>query len=73
MPDSAQVELIAKIIAMFHGGKMVVQTREGMQTVASLRGYGNSGDSLERYMHDHWREYDGAARAVIDVMEKADA
>lgn len=61
----AQVEKLAKLIAFWHGQKMVVNSK----TVATLHGYGQFGDSSERYMHAHWQEYVSAAEAVIREFE----
>ena len=54
-------ELIAREIAMWHGSAITGPTR----TVASDKGYGNWGHSPEKYADNHWREYIGAAEAML--------
>lgn len=54
-------ELIAREIAMWHGSHITGPTR----TVAADRGYGSWGHSPERYADSHWREYIGAAEAML--------
>jgi hypothetical protein len=47
---SELVERVARAIALGHGSKMVYQhPTDGMQTVASMAGFGRWGDSPERY------------------------
>lgn len=54
-------EIIAREIALFHGGAMIM----GNETLAARYGYGSWGHSPERYANDHWREYIGAAEAML--------
>jgi len=56
-------EHFARLIALWHGQKMVV----GSKTVAAMRGY-DSGWSweLDRYVEAHWLEYVPAAQAVLE-------
>jgi hypothetical protein len=56
---------MARKIAMWHGQKMIFRDRDGMQTVASSRGYGHWGDSPQRYAERHWQEYTSAAEMVL--------
>ncbi len=67
MPPEPTVaeEHYARLIAIWHGSKMVV----GSKTVAAQGGYGSWGDSPEKYAAAHWKEYVGAARAVIGRIE----
>jgi len=60
-------EHYARLIAAWHGQKMVV----GSKTVAAIRGY-DSGWAWEtdRYVDAHWEEYLPAARAVIAERSK---
>lgn len=60
------IEELAKIIAFWHGQKMLYHDRDGTHTVASSRGYGRFGDSTDRYMHAHWQEYTSAAEAILN-------
>jgi hypothetical protein len=59
-------EYFARLIAFWHGQRLVCFTRDGAKTVAALRGY-DSGWAWEtdRYVDAHWREYVPAAQAVI--------
>jgi hypothetical protein len=62
-------EHFARLIACWHGQKIVRHTRDrGSLTVAATRGF-DSGWSweLDRYVDAHWREYVPAAREVIRV------
>ncbi len=56
-------EHYARLIAVWHGQKMVV----GSKTIAAMRGY-DSGYSweLDRYVEGHWREYIAAAQAILE-------
>lgn len=54
-------EIIAREIAMWHGSHITGPTR----TVAADRGYGSWGHSPEKYADNHWREYIGAAEAML--------
>lgn len=54
-------EIIAREIAMWHGSHITGATR----TVASDRGYGSWAHSPEKYADKHWREYIGAAEAML--------
>ncbi len=63
-----QVEHIARIIAFWHGAK-VLFIKDGMNTVASVRGYGRWGNAPELYANDHWREYEQAAKAMLTIMD----
>ena len=65
MPD---VERIARLIAIMHGGKMLYRKDGETVTVASKHGYGNWGYSPEKYADRHWQEYVQAAEAVIDLL-----
>jgi hypothetical protein len=60
-------EHFAKLIAFWHGQKIVVCGRNGNKTVAALRGY-DSGWSweLDKYVDAHWHEYVPAAKAIIE-------
>jgi hypothetical protein len=61
-------ERLARLIAYWHGQRIVVLRGGGNLTVAGLRGY-NSGWAWEtdRYVDAHWREYVPAAMAVLEV------
>jgi hypothetical protein len=62
-------ERIAKLIAQWHGQKIVFHTRQGGNvTVAATRGF-DSGWSWEtdRYVEAHWNEYVPAARALLEL------
>lgn len=61
MSDKTGTEIIAREIAFFHGAQMIV----GNQTLAATRGYGSWGHSPEKYAERHWREYVGAAEAML--------
>ena len=57
-------EHFARLIAMWHGQKIVV----GSKTVAATRGYDSGwGWELDRYVDNHWQEYLPAAQAVLDA------
>lgn len=59
-------ERLARIIAQYHGSQVIYRSRDGrVVTVAISRG---DSPFAERstYVHDHWREYVGAARAMIE-------
>lgn len=57
-------EELAKIIASWHGHKMVVR-RDGItHTVASLAGFGQFAGAGAEYANRHWKEYVQAAQAV---------
>jgi hypothetical protein len=59
-------ERIARLIAYWHGQKMVYHHSGKSMTVAALRGY-DSGWAWEvdRYADARWREYVPAAEAII--------
>lgn len=61
-------EHFAKIIAFWHGQKLVLRhPTKGSMTYAATRGY-DSGFSWEvdRFVQGHWQEYLSAAKAVLD-------
>jgi hypothetical protein len=62
-------EIIAREIAMWHGSAITGVTR----TVASDAGYGNWGHSPDRYADGRWREYIGAAEAMLARINRVDA
>lgn len=62
--EKAYIEKLARIIAHFHGSKIVVDG----ETVAARRGYGSFGHSSDTYSNNHWREYIQAAEAVFNVI-----
>jgi hypothetical protein len=64
-PKETEIEAMARKIAFWHGQKMLYRNRDGMQTVASSRGFGNWGDSAERYADRHWHEYTSAAEQIL--------
>jgi len=62
-------ERYARLIAMWHGQKIVYHSRSaGNVTVAAMRGF-NSGwaRELDRYVESHWQEYIPAAKAIIEM------
>ncbi len=61
-------EIIAREIAMWHGSHITGPTR----TIASDRGFGNWGHSPEKYADRHWREYIGAAEAMLARINRID-
>jgi hypothetical protein len=63
---SAYIERIARVIAHFHGSKMIVNN----ETVAARRGYGSFGHSSEVYANNHWKEYEQAADAVLQLIKE---
>lgn len=66
---SEMVERVARAIATGHGGQMTyIHPQKGMQTIASQRGYGNFGDSPEKYARNHWKDYEVAAQFAIAAM-----
>lgn len=66
------VETVARAIALGHGAKMVYQhPTEGMQTVASMAGFGRWGHSPEKYSDAHWKDYVLAAQFAIPLVAKA--
>jgi hypothetical protein len=64
------IERIAKLIALYHGSKMVLRRDGETLTVAALAGYGSWGHSAEKYAEAKWQQYDGAAQAVIELMDR---
>jgi|WetSurMetagenome_2_1015567.scaffolds.fasta_scaffold00090_47 hypothetical protein len=60
----AHTEKLARLIAHYHGSKMIV----GNETLAARRGYGSFGHSSENYADNHWKEYVQAAEAVRDMI-----
>ena len=60
-----EIEAMARKIALWHGQKMIYRNRDGMQTVASSRGFGNWGWSPEDYADRHWHEYTSAAEQIL--------
>ena len=56
-----ETELLAREIAMWHGSHITGPTR----TIASDHGHGAWGHSASLYADKHWREYVGAAEAVL--------
>lgn len=69
MSKNTEIERIAKLIAFWHGQKMIYRNKDGMQTVASSHGYGNRGDSPDQYMHAHWQEYTSAAERILEEFQ----
>ena len=69
MIDSSTIaeEHFARLIAMWHGQK-VLYYKNGAVTVAASRGFDSGwGWELDRYVDRHWQEYLPAAKAVIDA------
>ena len=62
---AAEIERMARKIALWHGQKMIYRNRDGMQTVASSRGFGNWGWSASDYADRHWHEYTAAAEQIL--------
>lgn len=54
-------EIIAREIAMWHGSHITGPT----STIASRHGFGSWGTSPEKYADRRWREYIGAAEAML--------
>ena len=67
MPETVPiaVEHLAKLIALHHGGKIVMIKGGESITVAKLAGCNSTYYSLDDYTRKHWREYIQAAEAVI--------
>jgi hypothetical protein len=63
---NAYIERIARVIAHFHGGKIVINGK----TVAAMRGYGSFGYSLDKYTDNHWKEYIQASDAVLQLIKE---
>jgi len=61
MSEKTGTEIIAREIALFHGGAIVANG----ETLAARHGYGSWGHSPEKYADAHWREYRGAAEAML--------
>lgn len=59
-------EHFAKLIAFWHGQKLIRTINGSNHTVAAIYGYGQWSDAYERYANAHWGEYISAARAVIE-------
>jgi hypothetical protein len=62
--NDKHLEKIARVIAHFHGSKIVVDGA----TIAARRGYGSFGHSSESYANNHWKEYEQAAEAVREMI-----
>ena len=74
MKNQAEIERIAKELALTHGGKIAVVNREGACTHAYLvltaegrwswpRGL-HTADLLSTYVEHHWRDFLGHARGI---------
>ena len=62
-------EELARMIAVWHGSRMVGSDRESqMQTVASRHGFGRWGHSPGVYAQRKWEEYQNAASAVREAL-----
>lgn len=61
-------EDIARLIAKYHGSRMVLRGDGITHTIASLKGYGQFGDASDKYANVHWQEYVNAARAVRQLL-----
>lgn len=61
-------ERLARLMAFWHGQKIVFRRDGQTMTVAGSRGF-SSGYAYEtgRYVESHWREYVEAARAVMEI------
>lgn len=64
-------EEVARVIAMWHGSKMVVMTDDGMQTVASRAGFGRFAGASDHYAEKHWHQYLQAAQAMQAMVAEA--
>ena len=65
-PKETEIEAMARKIAFWHGQKMLYRDCDGMQIVASSRGFGHWGDSPDRYADRHWQEYTSAAEQILE-------
>jgi hypothetical protein len=63
--DPFTLEDMSRLLAHWHGQKMIYHNRDGSQTVASSRGFGHWGDASDRYADKHWQEYTSAAGVVM--------
>jgi hypothetical protein len=61
-------ERLARLIAFWHGQRIVFFREGRAMTVAGSRGFSSGfAHETDRYVESHWREYVDAARAVMEA------
>jgi len=65
-------EIIAREIAMWHGSAVIMRRDGESHTVASMAGFGHWGHSAQKFADRHWRQYIGAADAMLARINRID-
>ena len=67
--DDAEIERVARALAMWHGSAYSYQDREGqMQTVASSLAGHRWAHATDEYADKKWQQYRGAAEYVLNAV-----